>query len=39
MEEKNTMEVVPEFSGVGQCLDNAVHETGVPKVDQSCKTR
>ena len=33
------MEVIPEFSGVGQGLDNTVHEAGVAKVDQSCKTR
>lgn len=33
------MEVVLEFSGVGQGLDDAVHKAGVPKVDQSCKTR
>lgn len=33
------MEVIPEFSGVGQGLDDTVHETGVAQVDQSCKTR
>lgn len=33
------MEVIPELSGVGQGLDNTVHEAGVAKVDQSCKTR
>lgn len=33
------MEVVPEFSGVGQGLDDAVHETGVAEVDQSCESR
>lgn len=34
-----TVEVIPEFSGVGQGLDNTVHEAGVAKIDQSCKTR
>lgn len=33
------MEVIPEFSAVGQGLDDAVHEAGVSEVDQSCKTR
>lgn len=33
------MEVIPEFSGVRQGLDNTVHEAGVAKIDQSCKTR
>lgn len=31
------MEVIPEFSGVGQRLDHAVHEAGVAEVDQSCE--
>lgn len=34
-----TVEVIPEFSGVGQGLDDTVHEAGVAEVDQSCKTR
>lgn len=34
-----TKEVVPEFPGVGQGLDDAVHEAGVAQVDQSSKTR
>lgn len=33
------MEVIPEFPSVGQGLDDAVHEAGVPKVDQSCEAR
>lgn len=33
------MKVIPEFSGVGQGLDDTVHEAGVAKVDQPCKTR
>lgn len=33
------MKVIPELSGVGQGLDNTVHEAGVAEVDQSCKTR
>lgn len=33
------MEIIPEFSGVGQGLDNTVHEAGVAKVNQPCKTR
>lgn len=28
-----TKEVIPEFSGVRQGLDDAVHETGVAEVD------
>lgn len=36
---KFTKEVIPEFSGVGERLDDAVHEAGIAKVDQSCKTR
>lgn len=32
-----TVEVIPEFSGVGQGLDDAVHEAGVTEVDQSGK--
>lgn len=36
---KITKEVIPEFSGVRQGLDDAVHETGVAEVDQSSKTR
>lgn len=34
-----TKEVIPEFSGVRQGLDDAVHETGVAEVDQSGKSR
>lgn len=34
-----TKEVIPEFSGVRQGLDDAVHETGVAEVDQSSKAR
>lgn len=34
-----TVEVIPEFPGVGQGLDDAVHEAGVPEVDQSCEAR
>lgn len=34
-----TKEVIPEFSGVRQGLDDAVHETGVAEVDQSGKAR
>lgn len=34
-----TMEVIPEFSGVGQGLDDAVHEAGVAQVNQSCESR
>lgn len=34
-----TVEIIPEFSGVGQGLDDAVHEAGVAEVDQSGKTR
>lgn len=33
------MKVIPELSGVGQGLDDTVHEAGVAKVDQPCKTR
>lgn len=33
------MEVIPEFSGVGQGLDYAVHEARVAQIDQSCKSR
>lgn len=33
------MKVIPEFSGVGQGLNDAVHEAGVSEVDQPCKTR
>lgn len=36
---KVTQEVIPEFSGVGQGLDDTVHEAGVAQVDQSSKTR
>lgn len=36
---KITEEVIPEFSGVRQGLDDTVHETGVAKVDQSSETR
>lgn len=32
------MEVIPEFSGVGQGLDDAVHEAGVAEVDQTRET-
>lgn len=36
---KFTKKVIPEFSGVGQRLDDTVHETGVAQVDQSSETR
>lgn len=32
-----TVKVIPEFPGVRQGLDDAVHEAGVPEVDQSCE--
>lgn len=31
------MKVVPEFTGVGQRLDDAVHEACVAQVDQACE--
>lgn len=34
-----TEEVIPEFSGVGQGLEDTVHEAGVAQVDQASKTR
>lgn len=34
-----TVKVIPEFSGVGQGLDDTVHEARVAEVYQSCKTR
>lgn len=34
-----TVKVIPEFSGVRQGLDHAVHEARVAKVDQSRETR
>lgn len=36
---KFTEEVIPEFSGVGQGLDDTVHEAGVAQVDQASKAR
>lgn len=33
------MEVITQLASVGQGLDNAVHEAGVPEIDQSCESR
>lgn len=33
------MEIISEFSGIRQGLDDTVHEAGVAQINQSCKAR